>query len=184
LATASARVVVVLVIDAKDERLAAWYAGYGAMPLLDASLSRLLPLATIEAGLREHRRCGADENHGHAGGPALLRQSRYEDATVPAYCGGFRAVHFYDMTHVFGSDRFGVHSAVAAWVVLFGHEHVERAVLGQYANGLPGQRAFLAAGAVRFAVLAKLQVTREIYNLPYHRDGLLGLVPMVAIGLS
>jgi GNAT superfamily N-acetyltransferase len=44
---------VVLVIDAKNERAAGWYAGYGAVPLLDAPLSLLLPLATIEAALRK-----------------------------------------------------------------------------------------------------------------------------------
>ena len=43
---------VLLVIDAKNERVAAWYASYGAMPLLDAPLTLLLPLATIEAALR------------------------------------------------------------------------------------------------------------------------------------
>jgi hypothetical protein len=43
---------VVLVIDAKNERVAGWYAAYGAVPLLDApSLSLMLPLATIEAAL-------------------------------------------------------------------------------------------------------------------------------------
>jgi GNAT superfamily N-acetyltransferase len=44
---------VVLVIDAKNERVARWYASYGAVPLLDAPLSLLLPLATIEAALRK-----------------------------------------------------------------------------------------------------------------------------------
>ena len=44
---------VVLVIDAKNERVAGWYAGYGAVPLLDAPLSLLLPLTTIEAALRK-----------------------------------------------------------------------------------------------------------------------------------
>jgi ribosomal protein S18 acetylase RimI-like enzyme len=44
---------IVLVIDAKNERVAGWYAGYGAMPLLDAPLTLLLPLATIEAALRK-----------------------------------------------------------------------------------------------------------------------------------
>jgi GNAT superfamily N-acetyltransferase len=43
---------VVLVIDAKNERVA-WYASYGAVPLLDAPLSLLLPLATIEAALKK-----------------------------------------------------------------------------------------------------------------------------------
>jgi GNAT superfamily N-acetyltransferase len=44
---------VVLVIDAKNERVARWYATYGAVPLLDAPLSLMLPLATIEAALRK-----------------------------------------------------------------------------------------------------------------------------------
>lgn len=44
---------VVLVIDAKNERAASWYASYGAIPLLDAPLTLLLPLATIEAALRK-----------------------------------------------------------------------------------------------------------------------------------
>jgi GNAT superfamily N-acetyltransferase len=43
---------VVLVIDANNERVAGWYAACGALPLLDAPLSLLLPLATIEAALR------------------------------------------------------------------------------------------------------------------------------------
>ena len=42
---------VVLVIDAKNERVAAWYAGYSAMPLLNAPLSLMLPLATVEDAL-------------------------------------------------------------------------------------------------------------------------------------
>jgi GNAT superfamily N-acetyltransferase len=44
---------VVLVIDAKNERVAEWYATYGAVPLLDAPLSLLLPLATMEAALKK-----------------------------------------------------------------------------------------------------------------------------------
>jgi len=44
---------VVLVIDAKNERVAAWYASYGAVPLLDAPLILLLPLGTIEAALKK-----------------------------------------------------------------------------------------------------------------------------------
>jgi len=43
---------VALLIDAKNERAAQWYAGYGAVPLLDAPLSLLLPLKTIEAALQ------------------------------------------------------------------------------------------------------------------------------------
>jgi GNAT superfamily N-acetyltransferase len=44
---------VVLVIDAKNDRVAEWYSSYGAVPLLDAPLSLLLPLATVEAALRK-----------------------------------------------------------------------------------------------------------------------------------
>ena len=42
---------VALLIDAKTERVAEWYAGYGAIPLLDAPLSLLLPFKTIHAAL-------------------------------------------------------------------------------------------------------------------------------------
>jgi GNAT superfamily N-acetyltransferase len=42
---------VALLIDAKSERAARWYASYGAVPLLDAHLSLLLALATIAATL-------------------------------------------------------------------------------------------------------------------------------------
>lgn len=41
-----------MLIDAKNERIAAWYASYGAMPLLDAPLSLLLPLDQIAASLK------------------------------------------------------------------------------------------------------------------------------------
>ena len=44
---------VVLVIDAKNERTAGWYATYGAVPMLDAPLSLLLPLTTIAAALKK-----------------------------------------------------------------------------------------------------------------------------------
>jgi GNAT superfamily N-acetyltransferase len=42
---------VALLIDAKNERVAKWYASYGAVPLLDAPLSLLLPFKTIYAAL-------------------------------------------------------------------------------------------------------------------------------------
>ncbi len=42
-----------LLIDAKNERVAAWYAGYGAMPLLDAPLSLVLPLSTVARLLQD-----------------------------------------------------------------------------------------------------------------------------------
>lgn len=38
---------VALAIDAKDERAAAWYRGFGAMELIDDPLKLVLPLATI-----------------------------------------------------------------------------------------------------------------------------------------
>ncbi|HTW66835.1 MAG TPA: GNAT family N-acetyltransferase [Bryobacteraceae bacterium] len=44
---------VVLIIDAKNDRVAAWYTSYGAMPLLDAPLTLALPLATIETALKK-----------------------------------------------------------------------------------------------------------------------------------
>lgn len=43
---------VALLIDAKNAHVAAWYVTYGALPLLDAPLSLLLPLATVEAALQ------------------------------------------------------------------------------------------------------------------------------------
>lgn len=50
---------VVLVIDAKNEKVAGWYASYGAVPLLDAPLSLVLPLATIEAALKKAGKLGS-----------------------------------------------------------------------------------------------------------------------------
>lgn len=43
---------VAMLIDAKSERVAIWYARYGAVPLLDAPLSLVLPLAVVERLLR------------------------------------------------------------------------------------------------------------------------------------
>jgi len=42
---------VALLIDAKNERIAQWYAGYGALQLLDQPLSLLLPFKSIHAAL-------------------------------------------------------------------------------------------------------------------------------------
>ncbi len=42
---------VALLIDAKNDLVAQWYASYGAVPLLDAPLSLLLPFKTIHAVL-------------------------------------------------------------------------------------------------------------------------------------
>ncbi len=43
---------VALLIDAKNDRAAGWYETYGAIALLDAPRSLVLPLATIEAALK------------------------------------------------------------------------------------------------------------------------------------
>lgn len=42
---------VALLIDARNEQVAEWYASYGAIPLLDAPLSLLLPFKTIHEAL-------------------------------------------------------------------------------------------------------------------------------------
>ena len=43
----------VLIIDAKSDKAAAWYASYGAVPLRDSERTLILPLATIEGLLKE-----------------------------------------------------------------------------------------------------------------------------------
>jgi len=43
---------VALLIDAKSDRAATWYGGYGAVRLADAPMTLLLPLRTIAAALR------------------------------------------------------------------------------------------------------------------------------------
>src|SRR5215472_9161396 len=47
---------VALLIDAKNEKVAGWYASYGAAPLADTPLTLLLPLATIEAAFKSARK--------------------------------------------------------------------------------------------------------------------------------
>jgi GNAT superfamily N-acetyltransferase len=44
---------VAMLIDAKNERVAKWYSLYGAIPLADAPLCLLLPLATVEDALQK-----------------------------------------------------------------------------------------------------------------------------------
>lgn len=51
---------VVLVIDAKNENIAKWYATYGAISLDDAPLTIMLPLATIQATLDTAENEGAE----------------------------------------------------------------------------------------------------------------------------
>jgi predicted N-acetyltransferase YhbS len=43
---------VALLIDAKNDRVVRWYSSYGAIPLQDAPLTLMLPLATIQAALK------------------------------------------------------------------------------------------------------------------------------------
>jgi GNAT superfamily N-acetyltransferase len=43
---------VILIIDAKSERAAAWYASYGAVPLADKPLTLVMGLATFEDHLK------------------------------------------------------------------------------------------------------------------------------------
>ena len=43
---------VVMLIDAKNERVAKWYASYGAISLLDQPLSLVLPLTMVEQTLK------------------------------------------------------------------------------------------------------------------------------------
>ncbi|MGH8655736.1 MAG: GNAT family N-acetyltransferase [Gammaproteobacteria bacterium] len=45
-----------LAIDAKDERAAQWYEGFGALKLFDSPRQLVLPLATIAAALQRGRR--------------------------------------------------------------------------------------------------------------------------------
>jgi GNAT superfamily N-acetyltransferase len=42
---------VALLIDAKNAEVASWYAGFGAVPLVDEPLALVLPLRTIAAAL-------------------------------------------------------------------------------------------------------------------------------------
>ena len=45
-----------MLIDAKNERAAAWYVSYGAMPLLDSPFTLLLPLDVVAAALKTVRK--------------------------------------------------------------------------------------------------------------------------------
>lgn len=44
---------VALLIDAKNDRAAQWYEGYGASPLLDAPLSLVLPFSVVQKALKQ-----------------------------------------------------------------------------------------------------------------------------------
>jgi len=41
-----------MLIDAKNEQVATWYASYGALALLDAPLTLLLPLNLVAAAIK------------------------------------------------------------------------------------------------------------------------------------
>lgn len=41
-----------MLIDAKNDQVAAWYASYGALPLLDAPLTLVLPLNLVAAAIK------------------------------------------------------------------------------------------------------------------------------------
>jgi GNAT superfamily N-acetyltransferase len=56
LAVAEQAGVIALAIDAKDAATVAWYRRLGALPLLDAPRSLILPLRTIEQALRTAQR--------------------------------------------------------------------------------------------------------------------------------
>jgi hypothetical protein len=114
----------------------------------------------------------------------LLPEALDEDGADAIDRRGFGAVHFDDVTHMFGGHRFSVDLAVAAWVVFFRHQDVERAVLGEQPNGLAIRRALLAAGAMRFAVLAELQIAREVDNLADDGDSLSSLRRLVHGGFE
>src|SRR5215472_8207080 len=74
-----------------------------------------------------------------------------------------------------GGNGSNIHAAIAPRVVFFGHEHVERTVLGQKAGRVAVLDALLTAGTVLFAVFSDLQITREIDYLPHQCNGLAGL---------
>lgn len=60
---------VALLIDAKNARVAAWYQSYGALPLLDAPLTLVLPLRTVAAALKAAKkrfRLASPKNPGYA----------------------------------------------------------------------------------------------------------------------
>jgi len=46
----------VMLIDAKNDQVAAWYVSYGALPLLDAPLTLLLPLDLVAAAIKAARK--------------------------------------------------------------------------------------------------------------------------------
>jgi len=41
-----------MLIDAKNEKVAAWYTSFGALPMMDAPITLLLPLNLVAAALK------------------------------------------------------------------------------------------------------------------------------------
>jgi hypothetical protein len=73
---------VALLIDAKDERVAKWYASYGAVPLSDAPLSLLFPLETIRIALEASGKLCARDSIGSALNRAVLVMGKLRAAGV------------------------------------------------------------------------------------------------------
>src|SRR5580704_7882776 len=74
----------------------------------------------------------------------LLGETLHVNGVVGAH-GSFGPVHFHDMTHVRRGRRLRVHAAVTPRIVLFGHQHIERALLREQPDWLSLLHAFLAA---------------------------------------
>ena len=56
---------------------------------------------------------------------------------------------------------------IAARIVFFFHQHVERTVRSHQSDGLSAVEALLRAGAMLFAMLANLQVAGEVDDFTY-----------------
>src|SRR5262245_25117534 len=66
------------------------------------------------------------------------------------------------MAHVLGGRSFGVDSAVTPRVMLFGHEEIDGAALGEQTDGLSLLCTLLSAGTVLLAMLAELNVAGKV----------------------
>ncbi len=151
---------------ASTRRRAEWGLGLGDCATRHRRASR-----TDQRGECRTRIAGADRDSAVSGEgsqpdgrPAfqlLLSQPGYID-TVIAGGGGFRTDHLNDVSHVFGAHGLDVYAAVATGVVLFRHDHVKRAILGQQSHGLPVLSALLAATAMLLAMLAELYIAGKV----------------------
>src|SRR5205823_5749875 len=101
-------------------------------------------------------------------------QTLYVDRVI-AVDAGLGPVDLDDVPHVIGAEGLGVYPTIPPRIVLFRHQHIERAVLGEQPDGLIILYALLPAGTVRLAVLTELQIARKIDHLADRGDGLAGL---------